>query len=189
MTTILNNVSGAVQWTGAGALGSSLVFIQSQTASSSASLIFSTGTGTYNTYLFTFYQVYPATSTANLTMQISSNAGSTWQTTGYNSGIIYSAYNSSAQTNLYSTTQFNISGPATTDSQGMCGFGFFNGANNASDGTFCGQMSWNDSTLSTIAIGDFNGRAGTTGANAFKFLFSSGNITGGVITCYGLRSS
>ncbi len=65
----------------AGVSTADVVLIQSQTASNSASITFSSGiTSTYGEYIFKFYNINPASDTG-LTFQASTDSGSNYDTT------------------------------------------------------------------------------------------------------------
>jgi len=61
-------------------IGAAMVLIQSQTASSSANIAFTSPgfTNTYDEYIFKFYNIHPATNGAHFTFQVSSDSGSTY---------------------------------------------------------------------------------------------------------------
>ena len=75
----------------AGSTGASLVLIQSQTASSSATLDFTTGiNSTYDHYIFDIFYVLPAINLSVPYVRYSTDGGSTWDSGasayGYESG-------------------------------------------------------------------------------------------------------
>lgn len=168
--------------------GGSLVLIQSQAASNSATLDFTTNTNLYNTYFFTFTSVIPVSNAVNLEIQISQNSGGAWVTSSYKAGVNYTAYNATTVTNANSTAHYVLTGPATTDSSGINGYCYIYNANIGNNGYTTGIMNWQDNVLATSAIGIVGGNS-STGANAFRILFSSGNISSGTITLYGLKTS
>ena len=77
--------------------GGNLVLIQKQTASTSSSLSFTTGiTSTYNNYLMLFTNITCSNNTSQVLVQISTNGGSSYLSTGYLGGIISVGYNSAS---------------------------------------------------------------------------------------------
>jgi hypothetical protein len=67
--------------------GGSLVFLQSQTASNSSSINFtSIISATYTTYLLVVSNCIPAVNLDEIDIQVSTNNGSTYLSTGYNTG-------------------------------------------------------------------------------------------------------
>jgi len=168
--------------------GGNLVLIQSQTASSSASINFTTGiSATYNNYQFIYSNVVPATSTAVLNFNVSVNGGSTWVNTGYQGGFWSIPYNSATITNANSTTTIIISGPlSTTAGVGVNGYIYCNDVTNGSNMQVSGQNCFNGSTTGLGAVGWFSSTTGQTSVNGFQFIMSSGNISTGTFTLFGI---
>lgn len=170
------------------AASANLLLIQTQTASNSASINFTTGiTNTYNSYLFLFSNVVPATNTAVLHLNISTNGGSTWVNSGYSNGCWTLAYNSATLVNTNSTSTILCSGPisSTTSVNGNNGtincYNVTSGAPFAATGDFAYQDSTNGSSLGFLIS-----QSGTATVNAFQFIMSSGNITQGTFSLYGI---
>ncbi len=87
------------------------VFISTQTASSSSSLTFTSGiTATYNNYVLMWTNVE---SGGNLLVQLSTNGGSSYISTNYQSGLNASAYNSTTQANANTTSGFLVGSLST----------------------------------------------------------------------------
>jgi hypothetical protein len=168
------------------ASGSSLVLIQSQTASTSASIIFLSLTS-YTDYVLVLRSVQPATNTANLRMLISQDNGSSYVVSGYTSGVNYTAYNSATITNVNSTADTRLSGPLSNAGQ-YNGWFMLTPTNVGNNMSLSGTATWNDTTLATTAMGSAGGFS-PTGVNAIKFQMSSGNIAAGQFTLYGLKTS
>lgn len=198
-TGALQNVSGVGTATqvltsnGAGALPSwqaapagKLVLISSQTASNSANLVFN-NLGGYQNYLLVMNGFQPITNGANLRLVVSQNNGSTYVTSGYGSGLNYSAYNSASLSNANSTADFIISG-STSNGGNYCGTLTLYNFNLATFVTVSGNGSWNDTNLATVGFGTIGG-SGTTGVTAFKLQYSTGNINSGIATLYALAQS
>ena len=73
--------------------GDGITLISSQTASSSASLSFTTGiTSTYKAYKFVYVNMHPAANTANFTFNLSTDGGSNYNVTK-TSTFIYVLHN------------------------------------------------------------------------------------------------
>lgn len=193
---ILSNISGSTAvptGNSASSVGSSLVLIQSQTASASATLDFTTGiTSTYNEYLFTFTGVVPATDATNMQLLVSSDGGSTYHNSA---GDYKRAINtlSDAGTNTVSGTTGETVLTLTITQSNNAGrpvggelrvFG-------PSAGTlqpFNWMMSYFDGTNNKMLTGG-GCYTGGVAINAIRFRFSSGNIASGTISLYGLRKS
>jgi hypothetical protein len=161
--------------------GGDLVLIQHQTASSSSSLIFNTGISTSGTYLFSLDGVTSSAGGGALKLVVSNNGGSTWASTGYYGGVVYSAYNTGSWSNSNSSAFFYVSSILDTAIKGTTGTLWLSNITIAKKSVLRGQVfSYNSNPFFSILAGE----TGITGVNAFKFLFSSGNITGGTVSLY-----
>lgn len=160
--------------------------IQSKTASNSATLDFTTNVSSYFTIL-AVVSVTPITSTDTLRMLVSTNGGVSYVGTGgYAGGITYCSTSGTTFTNANSTAFFQLSGPDNNGSS-VSVHGLLTGI---SSGTMqlTGTSVWNDTTLSTFGMGFFGGQS-ASGVNALRFQFSTGNISTGIITLYGMTTS
>jgi collagen type VII alpha len=171
-----------------------LTLIEEHTASASAELDFTTCiTATYDDYLIKGVSLIPGTNASNLLLQVSTNGGSTYVATGsYNWGYTYLAggsggpgtVNAAADTAIHLGNAFG-----TTTSQSAS---FSIGLSSPAAGIFPQFLT--DTTNINSGGGSFNyyrysglGEfALTTSINAFRILFSSGNIASGTVRCYGL---
>lgn len=166
------------------------ILIQTQTASNSASLAFTTGiTTTYNTYVLVVDNYVPATNTTNLLLQISTNGGSSYINSGYQTGVTYFQYNSTTVNNANSTTSFllNSSIPSTTD--GCSGVYFLYGftANTANvRPSYGASLGGRTGGAVGMALAGGNYAAASTLVNAFQIISSSGNLSTGTFTLYGI---
>lgn len=168
----------------------SLVFIQKQIASNSASLTFTTGTNIYTTHFFVFSGFAPVTSTANLLVQMSNNGGVSYSAVNYTGGFNYSAYNSATVNNVNSSAGFILTGPSSTNTNGLNGYCYIINCNAPAVPAVNGQVSYLDTTLATRAFGSAGGsHSSITGVNAFQVLFSTGNINSGNVSLFGVRPS
>ena len=152
-----------------------MTFIQSLTASASASLTFSLST-LFSNYLIVFNAIVPSTS-AVLNMDWSINSGSSYLASGYTSGFNYHAYNSTTYTNVNSTS---------TNPLGIANSAAFSGfiiLSNES-GMFSGQGMYN-TTGQFVEI--FGANSANPIFNTIKFSPSAGTLTSGTITVYGLH--
>ncbi len=166
---------------------SKFILISSQSASSSATISF-TGLTTYNNYLLVWRSIWAATSTAILELLVSTNNGSTYQTTGYAGGINYNSVSSTAITNNNSTAYFPLSG---SNNSGVNNSGnlFINDINTGDTVCINGQVSYLDSTSGLRSMGVISGRSGQTAVNAIRLQMSSGNIASGTFTLYGIKET
>jgi hypothetical protein len=175
-------------WVGAGTLGS-LVLIQSQTASSSASLTFTTGiTSTYNTYYFVFSNYLGATNTENLYLQISTNSGSSYITSGYDGGYNSWTWNSGAFTNANTSTGFLLAPGYGNSNQQLNGSIWLQNMTSGSGYPQCHGTSsgvFPTSGYGGALIAGLYNTASTT-VNALRVISASGNLAQGTFTLYGL---
>ena len=182
------------------ALGSTMVFISSQTASASSSISFTTGLdNTYDEYVFYFVNIHPGTNAEFLQFQGSTNGGSSY---GVNiPSTAFSAYHSEAGpygTLTYTTArdlanstlwQYLTSGiGADENDQNACGELHLYAPSST---TYVKQ--WNSRT-NTYEASDFTqsyymgGYFNTTSAiDAIRFQMTNGNIDDGTIYLYGIK--
>ena len=198
-------VSGGTTLIDNGALDSAvptgaLTLLSTQTASSSASISFTSGIdSTYDSYVFKFIDIHPATDNVRFQFNFSTDSGSNYNVTKTSTSFrAYHAENDSATELSYET-----------GSDLAQGTGFqmldLSSVGNGNDETFSGIMSVFNPSSTTfvkhfIATGEQNaannyshngfvaGYANTTSAiNAVQFKMTSGNIDAGVIKLYGVK--
>ncbi len=181
---VLTSTAGAPVFSKAG----NMVLIQTQTASSSTALNFTTGiTSTYNTYLIVFSNVVPATSTDFLKFLVSTNGGSSYLATGYLSGENVYSFNSATGTNANGTTSVFMSGSlSTTAGFGTSGIIWCYDLTNGSQPMFSGQSAYRSSTGGTLTLANLVATNTSTTINALQFVMSTGNISTGTISIYGI---
>ena len=176
-----------------------LTKISSQTASSSASLSFTSGLdSTYKEYIFRYYDMHPATDNTELQFQVSTDGGSSYgvaitstafqayhyEVDGSSSGVAYYTADDLAQ---------------GTGFQNLC-----NNVGNGNDESMSGILHLFDPSNTTFVKhwinrsqsysgGDFSldgyqaGYVNTTSAvNAVQFKMTGGNIDSGTIIMYGV---
>lgn len=184
--------SNGTNWTSAASSSGKLVFIQSQTATSSTTLNFTTGiTSTYNNYMLEVSNVLTATASKDIYLRISTDGGSTYIATGYQSGINVAIYTSGTYGNINITSGFfllynlNSSGVPANGTYWLynmtsgTGYPACTGrANENNNGT-----GWSD-----VSMTAFYNTASTT-VNAFQILTSSTSILQGKFTLYGILES
>ena len=193
-----NSISNVTAYNAAVSTGN-MVLISSQTASSSATISFTTGIdSTYKEYQFFFINIKPSVDSENFVFNFSTDSGSNYnvtKTTTYGN-----AYHNEADTNailayetvydLAQSTAFHI----LADQVG-------NGADECCAGTL---QVFNPSSTTYVKhfISNFNGYLGsdysrnyftagygntTSAVNAIQFKFASGNISDGTILMYGIK--
>ena len=178
--------------------GGAMTLLATQTASGSANLSFTSGIDdTYDSYVFKFYNMHPATDSVPLKFNMSTDSGSNYNVTktttffrayhnesdsaaalGYDTGADLAQSTSFQELSAYigNGADENCSGTLTLFSPSSTTFvkHFMSITNGVEDRDY----SWN----SYIA-----GYGNTTSAvDAIRFQFSSGNIDSGVIKLYGV---
>jgi Concanavalin A-like lectin/glucanases superfamily len=170
-----------------------IVLVEQHTASTSAELDFTTCiSSTYDEYDIEVNQIIPATNGANITLQVSTNGGSS-----YDTGSNYS----------WAVFGFSNSGSAVSGNQGDTSIGLanivYNGSNYSLSGTYklfnpggsiYKQMAGHYEAVNNGDVGAAQAEGhiiggkykSTTAVNAFRILASSGNLTSGTVRCYGV---
>jgi len=178
--------------------GDGITLISSQTASSSASLSFTSGIdSTYRTYLFKFINCHPATDSVYFQFNLSTDSGSNYNVT--KTTTFFRAYHDEADT---ATELAYRNGEDLSQSTAYQGLSYETG--NGADESLSGSLTlFNPSSTTYVKhfISTFNnyysanypmndfiaGYGNTTSAiNAINFKFSSGNIDAGTIHMYGI---
>ena len=197
----ITNASVSAVTSFANASGGTLILLSTQTASSSASISFTTGLdSTYEEYIFKFINVRPATDGTNLRFQGSTNGGSTYGVT--TTSTVFRAYHNEADTATVLEYETGDDQAQETDYTRL-GQGVGNGADECLSGTF---SLFNPSsttyvkhfiaTTQLLNTSDYSinyntaGYLNTTSAvNAIDFKFESGNIADGIFKLYGVKKS
>lgn len=161
--------------------------IRTATASSSANITFTSADLTGSTqYAFIFTNINNGTGTTVLNMDWSVNNGSSYLGSAYFSGVNSNPYNASTVTNANSTSTSPLTLSITNTGV------FINGIINAvfpasAVASFNGSLVALDGTGSTTSfLNSFGSNTGTTTINNVRFSYSSGNITSGTISLYGI---
>ena len=179
---------------GGGGGGGGLVLLEQHTASSSATLDFTTAiTSTHDMYEIALLNVLPASDGVDLNMVVSTDGGSTWDTTsghysweaaraGSNAGGAYSGTTSASAIIMQANTIEHV----RNTGGGFSGqFRLYDPMNSSLykfiEGT--GVLYYNPGWIVVSVGGQY---LQTTAVNAIRFLFSSGNIASGTIRMYGL---
>ena len=183
--------------TGSG--GGAMKFISKSTASSSATIDFTSGIdSTYKEYVFIFKDIHPATNNADLTFQGNAAGDSGFDETITNTVFFaqhaedasYAAVTYSTGRDQAQSTDFaNLSMAIANDNDG-CGSGYLH-LFNPSSTTFVKHFISNTNTnmsgtgysTNMYTAGYFNT---TSAIDEIQFKMSSGNIDSGVIKLYGV---
>jgi hypothetical protein len=176
-----------------------ITLISSQTASASASISFTTGIdSTYKAYKFVFVNIHPATNSADLTLNFSTDGGSnynvtkttTWFRSAHNeagtSAFGYSTFFDLAQSTSNQVFIYQIGNGA--DENGSGELTLFNPSSTTYVKHFITRTNsylQPDNYSADVYVA---GYANTTSAvNAVRFQMSSGNIDAGTIYMYGIK--
>ena len=193
-TTILDNGAFSV------GLGS-LVLLSEQTASSSASISFTSGIdSTYPIYKFEFINIHPSTNNVDFTFNGSTDGGSNYNIT--KTTTWFEAYHSEADTGASLSYNANHDlAQSTSDQKLAVQVGSENDESvsgtlslfNPSSTTFVkhfvsnvNEYHYNNLTVQCLVGGYLNS---TSAVNAIRFKMSSGNIDSGTIKLYGISGS
>ena len=195
----LNNrsVKDITQFGSISSLGS-LTHIATQTASSSASLSFTSGIdSTYKEYIFYFVNIHPSAQ-ADFTFNLSTDGGSNYNVTKTTTDFrVFQTENGSSTSlsyegglDLAQSTGEQIIAQSIDDANDACSSGFVN-LFNPSSTTFVKHFIGISSLIyaDTYCMQErFAGYGNTTSAiNAVRFKMSSGNIDSGQILLFGLN--
>jgi hypothetical protein len=176
----------------------SMTLLQTQTASSSSTIDFTSNIdSTYDSYVFKFYDIHPATDSQNFEFQ-----ADTGTNTSYNQTItstVFRAYH--GESGSGGVLQYNT---GVDQAQGTGFQDITDGIGNADDESGAGTLKiFNPSSTTFVkhfisTMTDYNGNnnnivvytAGyfntTSALTRFRFKFGSGNIDSGVIKLYGI---
>ena len=192
-----NNSLSAITSTPSGVGGGSLNLISTQTASSSATISFTSGIdSTYKKYVFKFYDIHPATDNSSFTFQASTDGGSNYNTTVTSSS--FRAYHDEPDGNnglSYDTSRDQAQGTAfeniigdignDNDQTGIGTLYLFNPSDTTFVKHFISRMSHEIHGYSrdVHSAGYFNT---ASALNAIQFKMSSGNMDTGTIKLYGV---
>ena len=180
------------------AITGNMVFISSQTASSSATVNFTTGIdSTYDEYMFVFINCQPATDGVDFSFQGSTDGGSNYNTTitstffeAYHgeadngAALIYLTSNDQAQGTGYQSLTQTTGSEADQSCSGT--LHLFAPSSTTYVKQFYSRVNESDSanfTVDCYAAGYFNT---TSAINAISFKFDSGDINAGTISLYGI---
>ncbi len=168
-----------------------IVLLQSQTASNSASIVFSSTyiTSTYTTYKVIYYGIYPDTDATAFNLDLSTDNGATYLNSNFLAGDLVNQYNSATLANTNSTTTLPIiTGQSNnTANAPICGMMDLYNLPTAVDACVVAHSSYflSGSSFAQSIFAGTNTAAGSI--NAIRFSFSAGNIASGTISLYGVK--
>ena len=193
-----NNSLSAVTALPASVSGGGLNLISTQTASSSATIDFTSGIdSTYKEYIFKFYNIHPATDNVHFTFQADTGTNTNYNQTitsthfqayhkedGSSSSLDYVSSFDQAQGTDFETFALGVGGDADQIMSGV--LHIFDPSNTTFVKHFIATT--NNANRNDFSINDFNaGYFNTTSAlTRFRFKMSSNNIESGTIKLYGV---
>lgn len=168
--------SSTSQWT----------LISTATASGSATLDFTTGfSSTYCRWMWVIDSIYPATNNSQFYMRTSTDGGSTYDS-GATDYEFANTLNGSGSSDSYIKLTGNLSNAGTLKYKSVIQVsGLLNSSENQKF-FYISDEAYSTSKTKAVAYGS---RKNTADIDAVRFLMSSGNISGGTIRMYGLRST
>ena len=182
-----------------GVSGSSLVLLETQTASSSATISFTSNIdSTYKEYIFKFIDVHPANDGVFLTFQADTGTNTNYNQTitsthftayhfedGSSTGLSYITGGDQAQGSSFQRASQQI---GNDNDQALSGtLHIFNPASTTFVKHFIAttnQAGFENRSVNSFIAGYFNT---TTALTRVRFKMSSGNIDAGTITLYGIN--
>ena len=182
-------------------MSGSIKLLSTQTASSSASISFTTQlTSTYDVYCFKYFDVHPATDDVNLQVQFSSDGGSSYGMTktttffyAYNGETAAAALGYQTSRDLaQSTSAQQIASLIGNDADACAAGEFWLFAPSSTTyvkhfyGTYNGYETSTPYSINGYVAGYVNS---TSAVNAAQFTMSSGNIDAGTIKLYGISKT
>ena len=169
---------------------STWTLLETQTASSSATIDFTTGIdSTYKQYVFVLSDVVPATNSVRLHLLTSTNAGSSYTTTsGYTYHLTITDSGSASYSGTTGTDEIRLSFN-TINTANESGVNATVYMHNPSAATFT-RFYWVGNAAITgsgsQAISGAGTRVAAEDVDAVRFVMSSGNITSGTFKLYGI---
>ena len=168
----------------------SWVFISTKTASSSATISFTdmVSKGAFPAYALVLQNVVPATNNTSFSAQVSSNGGSSYLNSGY--ATVSSSQSTLGISATTSTTSWLLvqADVANTAALGLSGTVYMYNVNSGVTPSFNGTLAYSSVSAGhtdTATTGGFG--PATTTVNAIQLLFSSGNISTGTFSLFGIN--
>jgi len=185
---VLTSAGAGVQpgWATASAVGASITLIQTQDAANVAQIDFTTSISSYNNLLLVFDNL-SGSATTTFQMRISTDGGSTFLTTNYQSGFQVVSYNGTTFANQNGTGAYIISGNLTnTAGDTSSGVIFIQDIipSGSSAPKIVGYVSQISTATAQRCLTSGYHNAATT--NALRLFCGSGNIKTGKFSLYGI---
>lgn len=187
--------SNGTTWTSAAASTGALVFLSSQTASNSATVDLETGiSSTYKQYMIVVSGYIPATGGTNLFCRM--RISGTYQTSGYQYFLFRPQANSATLSYSNGTSQSQIlileNQNGTGENTGVVIYANNPAYTPSNPNTTAHMIYWkgaaNGGNIS-MAHGSGGYSSATAAVTGYRFLSSSGNISAGTFSLYGIANS
>ena len=178
-----------------------LILLSTQTASASASIDFTSGIdSTYDSYVFKFIDIHPATDDVDFQFNMSTDSGSNYNVTktstyfaafhdeaDTDTGLSYSTLYDLAQSTAYQTLANKIGNGADESTSGS--LSLFNPSSTTYVKHFISTSNryFYDNYSANLFVAGYGNT--TSAVNAVQFKMSSGNIDDGIIKLYGVKKS
>ena len=193
-----NNSLSAITTLPASISGGGMTLISEQTASSSATIDFTSGIdSTYDSYVFKFINIHPATDNIRFSFQGSTDGGSSYGVTLTNTYhrafhkeddsvtvLSYEPFYDQAQSTAFATLVDSLGGDADQQCSGT--LQIFNPSSTTFVKHFISRLNNShagDYSMDQFTAGYFNT---TSSIDAVQFKMDSGNIDDGIIKMYGV---
>ena len=204
LISVSNNALQNITAVPASVPSGALVLLSTQTASSSASLSFTSGIdSTYDSYVFKFINIHPATDAVYFQFNLSTDGGSNYNVTKTTTSFEAYHNESDSATNLRYATANDLAQstsdqrlidviPTGAGEDDRCASGYlhlFNPSSTTYVKHFIASVQANVAGTSNYSwISNTAGYGNTTSAvNAIIFRASSGNLDDGIIKMYGVK--
>lgn len=166
------------------------VLLATRTAATSASLDFtSVIVAGYDEYIFEFVSILPATNNVSFVMLLSNNNGSAWLSTNYRYALQYcnDAAASGVTGSTVDTSLLIANNVVNTSLGAVQGTIHLHDPLSATNSkVLLGKVGWLHNDTNRYKFDGAWWNISATAVNAIQFKMSSGNITSGVIRCYGV---
>lgn len=162
-----------------------MVLIATKTASASSTLDFTSGiTSTYGTYFISVSSMLLSAAGINLNMVVSDNGGSSYLSSTYTAGYNSTGWNGATWTNVNSTALSTIGRSTAGGTSGaISGYLYIFNLATSDTATWMGRF-FSGNTHYVVF-----GACTTSSLNAIRFQLSSGTMTSGSISLYGIKNS
>lgn len=188
--------TGSLKETGGGSGGGSsappgLVLLAERVASSSASLEFlGVITSAYDDYLLEILNMIPPSGSVSFGVQVSTDGGSTWLTTGYvRMGVLNTSVSSSLSGVSDTGSRLDMGGTIEPTGGGLSGSIKLRNPLNTREKEFSFESQWHHTDTNRYGFQGHFFQTNTSAFTAIRCLMDSGNIASGIARLYGLKKA